>query len=91
MNADTFSQIARHSNTQDLPYLDAVIDEILRCGGTNLVNVRVATVNTEVLGHQIPAGTDVFMLTQGPSYTGPALPVEEAKRSKTSQQMADHA
>ncbi|KAK5127379.1 hypothetical protein LTR85_006718 [Meristemomyces frigidus] len=68
-------------------YLDAFIEEILRHGATAQVVVRVATQDTEILGHHIPKGTDVFMVTQGPSYTAPAFPMDDSKRSKTSRQL----
>lgn len=44
------------------PYLDAVIEEILRASGTVAMNVRVAVQDTQLLGHVIPKGTDIFML-----------------------------
>lgn len=45
-----------------VPYLDAVIEEILRVGGTAAANMRVATMDSEILGFHIPKGTDVFMM-----------------------------
>ncbi|KAK4549630.1 hypothetical protein LTR36_004931 [Oleoguttula mirabilis] len=88
----TFSQAAEQKQPPSavdiaktsLPYLDAVIEEILRCGATAPATVRVATEDTEVFGHHIPKGTDVFMLNMGPSYTAPPFPIDEAKRSTTS-------
>ncbi|KAK4554936.1 hypothetical protein LTR86_008084 [Recurvomyces mirabilis] len=70
----------------DIPYLDAVIEEIHRCGGTASSNVRVATEDAVVLGHLIPKGTSVFMLCNGPGYKSQPIAIEEFKRSKTSQE-----
>jgi cytochrome P450 len=52
------TDIARES----IPYLDAVVQEVLRLAGTAGTNVRIATVDTEVLGYFIPKGTDVFLM-----------------------------
>jgi len=43
-------------------YLDAVIEEVLRCGANPMANMRVATQDTEIFGYRIPKGTDVFVL-----------------------------
>ena len=51
--------------------------------------MRVATVDTEVLGHRIPKGTDVFMITQGPGFVMPSIPVDEKVRSTTSRESKD--
>ncbi|KAK3070360.1 hypothetical protein LTR53_010602 [Teratosphaeriaceae sp. CCFEE 6253] len=67
-----------------LPYLDATLEEIHRCGGTAPGAIRRATEDTQVLGHRIPKGTDVFLLSNGPGYLTPPLPVEDSKRSKGS-------
>lgn len=47
----------------DSPYLDATIEEILRCGVTASSHIRMATVDTELLGYHIPKGTDVFFVS----------------------------
>ena len=46
-----------------VPYLDATLEEIHRCGGTIGGNIRTALEDTEVLGHFIPKGTNVFMVS----------------------------
>lgn len=69
-----------------IPYLDAFIDEVLRHSGGQPTNVRVATSDTEILGYHIPKGTDVFMLTMGPSYKSPAMPIDESIRSQSSRE-----
>ena len=70
-------------------YVDAVIEEIHRISGAVAIMMRVATVDTEVLGHRIPKGTDVFMLTQGPGFVMPSIPVDENARSATSKESKD--
>ncbi|KAG6084456.1 hypothetical protein E4U15_001628 [Claviceps sp. LM218 group G6] len=65
------------------PYLDAFIEESLRCGKTVPTLLRQATVDTEVLGYHIPKGTQIF-LGIGPSITEPAMPVSEEARSPSS-------
>lgn len=46
----------------NIPYLDATIEEALRCGGTVSSNIRRAKEDAVVLGHVIPKGTDLFMV-----------------------------
>ncbi|GAB1743990.1 hypothetical protein NU219Hw_g1030t1 [Hortaea werneckii] len=72
-----------------IPYLDATIEETHRCGGTVSSNIRRAKEDAEVLGTIIPKGTDVFMVTNGPGYLEAPLPIDESKRSKTSQESRD--
>ncbi len=69
---------------REIPYLDAVIEEILRCTQTNGA-IRKAKVDTEVLGYHIPAETDVYMLSNGPSFMSPGFEIEESRRSPSSQ------
>ncbi|KAJ0418303.1 cytochrome P450 [Aspergillus carlsbadensis] len=67
-----------------VPYLDAFIEESHRCGNTVPTIVRHTIKDAVVLGHRIPKGTDVFLLTNGPSYQSAALKVDESLRSSTS-------
>ena len=73
---------------REIPYLDAVIEEILRCSQSGGA-IRVAKVETEVLGYRIPAGTDVFLLANGPSFLSPGFEIEESRRSPSSQANKD--
>ncbi|KAK8024077.1 hypothetical protein PG993_012143, partial [Apiospora rasikravindrae] len=67
------------------PYLDAVIEESLRYAPPIPLLIRTARVDTTLLGHAVPRGTDVFMPALGPGYTAPAAaPVEEGVRSESS-------
>jgi cytochrome P450 len=73
----------------NLPYLDAFLAENHRFAVTISCMIRYTIKDTTVLGHRIPKGTDVFMLTNGPNYHMPAMPVDEATRSKSSQDAKD--
>lgn len=69
----------------NLPYLDAVTEEILRCAGTIPCIDRQATADTEVLGHRVPKGTTMYILSNGPSIKSPAFEIDEHRRSQTCQ------
>ncbi|KAH8663992.1 cytochrome P450 [Xylariales sp. PMI_506] len=56
-----------------IPYLDATVAEVLRLSRTGPVSFREAIVDTEILGHRIPAGTPLILVTAGPSYDRPDL------------------
>lgn len=73
----------------NVPYLDAFIEENHRLGNAIPTTIRRTTRDAIVLGHKIPKGTDCFMISNGPSYQLPALPVDESKRSRTSQDTKD--
>ncbi|KAI1442049.1 cytochrome P450 monooxygenase [Annulohypoxylon stygium] len=68
-----------------IPYLDATIEETLRCAGTAPVVDRVALADTELLGHRIPKGMVVTCLVSGASMMSPAFEIEKSRRSATSQ------
>lgn len=68
-----------------IPYLDATMEETLRCAGTAPVVDRVATVDTELLGHRVPKGTVVTCLVTGPSMMSPSFDIKMSRRSPTSQ------
>ncbi|KAK2036475.1 cytochrome P450 [Colletotrichum somersetense] len=75
-------------STARIPYLDAVIEEVLRLAHTAPVMDRQCTQDTVILGHHVPAGTIVLLPNIGPSYTSPAFEIDEAVRSETSKQAA---
>ncbi|KAM5471942.1 hypothetical protein MauCBS54593_003349 [Microsporum audouinii] len=68
--------------TANIPYLDGSLEEILRLSNTVPLLVRVATVDTEVLGYKIPKGTHVLCNSQ---FTAGPYDVPENSRSPTSQ------
>lgn len=72
-----------------VPYLDAVMEETLRYASIATLIVRTSTCDTQILGYQIPKGTDIMMSLTGPSITEPALPIREMSRSLESQESKD--
>jgi len=68
-----------------IPYLDAAIEEVLRCASTAPVVDRQALVDTEILGHRVPKDTIVTCLVTGPSMMTPGFATDEGLRSPTSQ------
>lgn len=71
-----------HTN---IPYLDAVVEEILRCATTIPCIDRQATADTQVLGYHVPKGTTMFILGSGPSIKSPAFQIAEQLRSESCQ------
>lgn len=71
-----------------IPYLDAVIEESLRLSHTGIFQDRESTEDTLILGYYIPKGTHIMMTNKGPSFTEPALDIEEGIRSPTCQAAA---
>ena len=45
-----------------IPYIDAVIEEIIRHSLTAPTVIRRSMVDVDILGHRIPKGTDVFLM-----------------------------
>jgi cytochrome P450 len=56
-----------------IPYLDATQEEIIRKSMTATGVTRNATVDTVILGHNIPKGADVFLMGNGPDYVLPPV------------------
>ncbi|OBS24853.1 hypothetical protein FPOA_05390 [Fusarium poae] len=77
----TFQELA----VARIPYLEAVIEEILRCAGATPALQRLSKVDTQILGYHIPKGTDVLFLTHGPSVWTPGFEIDESKRSQSCQ------
>jgi cytochrome P450 len=71
-----------------VPYLDAVIEETLRCAGVVSIVARTAICDTEISGYRIPKGTDIMVLLTGPSFNEPAVAV--SGKSKISDNAVDH-
>ncbi|KAI4871003.1 cytochrome P450 [Hypoxylon rubiginosum] len=77
-----------------IPYLDAVIEEIVRCAQTASSATRMTLRDTQLLGHHIPKGVDVFMLSNGPGYMAPNdlnETIPEHARSPSSQESKGRA
>ncbi|KAK7746457.1 hypothetical protein SLS53_002416 [Cytospora paraplurivora] len=69
----------------NLPYLDGVCEEAFRLAGAAKALLRQSIVDTEILGYKVPKGSEVFMnlhINRQPA------PVDESKRSATSQEAA---
>ncbi|KAF9884914.1 hypothetical protein FE257_000905 [Aspergillus nanangensis] len=77
-----------------VPYLEATLEEIHRCGGTTPIVDRQAVVDTQLLGHLIPQKTNVACLTMGPSMMEPGFDIDEAHRHEktcgTDSEMTKH-
>lgn len=80
---------AQEISNARVPYLDAVIEEVHRLNGAAASINRVATTDAIVLGHRIPKGTDVFMLTTGPDFRLRTIAVDEKLRSSSSKESKD--
>lgn len=68
----------------NIPYLDAAIEELLRCSPTLPFTSRTAVRDTVVLGHAIPKGTVVFLF--GVHMHGVHLPpyaIDESRRAES--------
>ncbi|RYO83345.1 hypothetical protein DL766_008466 [Monosporascus sp. MC13-8B] len=73
-----------------VPYLDAVIEESLRVTGPLPVTQRRTVVDTVILGRNIPKGTDIIFIANGPSYLSPSIPVPDNARSESSRAKYSH-
>ncbi|KAF2115954.1 cytochrome P450, partial [Lophiotrema nucula] len=65
---------SKELTTTSLPYLDAVIAETLRYSRTGPVSFRHAVTDCFILGHRIPAGTPIILVTDGPYNTSATRP-----------------
>jgi len=72
-----------------VPFLDAIIEETIRCSHIVPVTAREALVDTNILGHHIPKGTHVYLLSNGPSFLLPALAVDESLRTDAARAARD--
>ncbi|KAK3390826.1 cytochrome P450 [Podospora didyma] len=75
--APTYQELAK----AHIPYLDAVMEEVLRHANTIAFVVREALQDTTVLSHRIPKGTNVFLMANGAGYLEPNIPVDDSLRS----------
>jgi cytochrome P450 len=70
----------REITSKQIPYLNAVLEEILRCSGTVPIVDRQALIDTQLLGYNVPKGTVVSSLVTGPSLTSAAFPIDAQRR-----------
>ena len=80
---------AKEIVNSSVPYLDAFIEENHRHCTTIPAVIRRTTRDAVILGHQVPEGTDVFMMLHGPTFQSPGFPIDESRRSQTSQDSKD--
>lgn len=85
--APTYAELCKAS----IPYLDAVVEEILRHSNTIAFVVRQALQDTIVLGQHIPKGTDVFLMANGAGYLEHIIPVPDSTRSPGAQRASNKA
>jgi cytochrome P450 len=67
----------------NIPYVDAVIDETLRCAWVLPLIMRQALVDTQILGKPIPKGTTLVLFGMGPGLTMPALKLDDEESQKS--------
>lgn len=67
-----------------IPYFDAVVEGILRIGGTAATHAPVTLVDTQLLGTFLPKGTDIFFMTTGQSFISKPKHMDENLRSQSS-------
>jgi cytochrome P450 len=73
----------------NVPYLEAVIAETFRLSRVGPVSFRQTTVDTGILGRFVPAGTNVMLVTDGPSQVlAKPLSANAAERSESSRKSA---
>lgn len=70
------------------PYVDAVIEEILRVSVVLPMISREPLVDTTILGYPVPKGTLVMCLSNGPSFFSRGIFVNETLRTKESAKVA---
>lgn len=63
-----------------IPYLEATIQEVVRCACAIPLVYREAVIDTQVLGCRIPKGTLVGFLQAGPSMMSPAFAINDEPR-----------
>ena len=64
------------------PYLEATVEETVRCAKVLSITMRDALVDTEVMGYPIPKGTMVGLSSEGPGLTLPSNLVDCPKTPK---------
>lgn len=74
----TFDEIRRAK----LPYFDAIIEEMLRINAVTVT--REALCDTTILGCPIKKGTQVFLVSNGPGFLSPSIPLDDSTRSENS-------
>lgn len=66
--------------TASVPYLDAVVQEVLRHNTPVHIIARCAMEDTQILGYPIPKGTNIMVALTGPGTSEAAIPGVDARR-----------
>ncbi|KAM0546759.1 hypothetical protein ACHAPJ_010687 [Fusarium lateritium] len=75
----------------NIPYLDAVVDEVLRHSNSIGFVARQAQHDTTVLGHHIQKGTNIWLMANGPGYLEPNMSLDDQQRSPGARQESKSA
>lgn len=73
--------VAEFLRTTSVPYLDALLEETLRLHP--VLSTRDAIRDTEILGHHVPKGSTILLLSNGPGFLSAPFPIAENRRSHT--------
>ncbi|KAJ4007488.1 hypothetical protein NW752_007532 [Fusarium irregulare] len=65
-----------------VPYLDAVVEEILRLAYPLGMSLREVQVDTQILGARVPKGTTIVFLSNCPSVLSPPINYDEERSSE---------
>lgn len=68
-----------------VPYLEAILEEVLRVSAPISTTARVATVDTTIMGHAVPKGTMVFVTIFGPDINMPSVQSPDLEQEKASE------
>jgi cytochrome P450 len=83
--ADGRIPTAKEIASLPIQYLDACIEEFMRCSKAGPMTSRTSTTDAVVLGHVIPKGTRIFMMSSGAGVLTPAHEIPDSIRSPTYQ------
>lgn len=72
-----------------VPYLDAVVEEVLRCGRTIGAHFRTTMMDTTVLGCRIPKGTMIALPIGGHGFVDEPFAIEEGLRNQRKATIAE--
>jgi cytochrome P450 len=73
-----------------VPYLEATIEEIMRHTMPSPTLFRDTMVDSEILGYNIPKGTTLLFLANGPGFMMPSVPFEDERFLKAGSAQQGH-
>ena len=83
--ADGRVPTAKEVATMPIQYLDACIEEFMRCSEAGPMTSRTSTTDAVVLGYVVPKGTRIIMMSSGAGVLAPAHKIPDSIRSPTYQ------